>query len=60
MKKQRSKSWDSTRFHPKVTEFSTLAEQTGLARNTVKKLDGAVTTMLGREWKRHMIIMIRY
>ena len=35
-KKQR-KLWDYMRLHPEVTEFSTLAKRTGLARNTVKK-----------------------
>jgi hypothetical protein len=45
-KKQR-KLWDYMRLHPEVTEFSTLAKRTGLARNTVKKHYGAVVAMLG-------------
>ena len=45
--KQR-KLWDYMRLHPEVTEFSTLAKRTGLARNTVKKHYGMVTAMLGR------------
>ena len=32
--------WDYMRLHPEVTEFSTIAKQTGLARNTVKKYYG--------------------
>ena len=47
-KKQR-KLWDYMRLHPEVTEFSTLAKRTGLARNTVKKHYGMVTAMLGRK-----------
>jgi len=47
-KKQR-KLWDYMRLHPEVTEFSTLAKQTGLARNTVKKHYGVVAAMLGRK-----------
>ena len=46
-KKQR-KLWDYMRLHPEVTEFSTLAKRTGLARNTVKKHYGMVAAMLGR------------
>ena len=46
-KKQR-KLWDYMRLHPEVTEFSTIAKRTGLARNTVKKHYGMVTAMLGR------------
>ena len=46
-KKQR-KLWDYMRLHPEVTEFSTLAKQTGLARNTVKKHYGMIAAMLGR------------
>ena len=46
-KKQR-KLWDYMRLHPEVTEFSTLAKRTGLARNTVKKHYGVVAGMLGR------------
>ena len=45
-KKQR-KLWDYMRLHPEVTEFSTLAKRTGLARNTVKKHYGVVAGMLG-------------
>ena len=45
-KKQR-KLWDYMRLHPEVTEFSTIAKRTGLARNTVKKHYGAVVAMLG-------------
>ena len=37
------------RLHPEVTEFSTIAKRTGLARNTVKKHYGMVTAMLGRK-----------
>ena len=44
-KKQR-KLWDYMRLHPGVTEFSTLAKRTGLARNMVKKHYGMVTAML--------------
>ena len=47
-KKQR-KLWDYMRLHPEVTEFSTLAKRTGLARNTVKKHYGMVAAMLGRK-----------
>ena len=47
-KKQR-KLWDYMRLHPEVTEFSTIAKRTGLARNTVKKHYGMVTAMLGRK-----------
>ena len=47
-KKQR-KLWDYMRLHPEVTEFSTLAKRTGLARNTVKKHYGMVAGMLGRK-----------
>ena len=45
-KKQR-KLWDYMRLHPEVTEFSTIAKRTGLARNTVKKHYGMVAGMLG-------------
>ena len=45
-KKQR-KLWDYMRLHPEVTEFSTIAKRTGLARNTVKKHYGMVAAMLG-------------
>ena len=48
-KKQR-KLWDYMRLHPEVTEFSTIAKRTGLARNTVKKHYGMVAAMLGRKW----------
>ena len=44
-KKQR-KLWDYMRLHPEVTEFSTIAKRTGLARNTVKKHYGMVVAML--------------
>ena len=44
-KKQR-KLWDYMRLHPEVTEFSTIAKRTGLARNTVKKHYGMVAAML--------------
>ena len=47
-KKQR-KLWDYMRLHPEVTEFSTIAKRTGLARNTVKKHYGAVVAMLGAD-----------
>ena len=47
-KKQR-KLWDYMRLHPEVTEFSTLAKRTGLARNTVKKHYGMVAAVLGRK-----------
>ncbi len=47
-KKQR-KLWDYMRLHPEITEFSTLAKRTGLARNTVKKHYGAVVAMLGAD-----------
>ena len=46
-KKQR-KLWDYMHLHPEVTEFSTIAKQTGLARNTVKKHYEMVAAMLGR------------
>ena len=46
-KKQR-KLWDYMRLHPEVTEFSTLAKRTGLARNTVKKHYGMMADILGR------------
>ena len=36
------------RLHPEVTEFSTIAKRTGLARNTVKKYYGMLEAMLGR------------
>jgi len=45
-KKQR-KLWDYMRLHPEVTEFSTIAKRTGLARNTVKKHYGMVAAVLG-------------
>ena len=44
-KKQR-KLWDYMRLHPEVTEFSTIAKRTGLARNTVKKHYGMMEAML--------------
>ena len=47
-KKQR-KLWDYMRLHPEVTEFSTIAKRTGLARNTVKKHYGMLEAMLGRK-----------
>ena len=47
-KKQR-KLWDYMRLHPEVTEFSTIAKRTGLARNTVKKHYGMMTAVLGRK-----------
>ena len=47
-KKQR-KLWDYMRLHPEVMEFSTIAKQTGLSRNTVKKHYGMVAGMLGRK-----------
>ena len=47
-KKQR-KLWDYMRLHPEVTEFSTIAKRTGLARNTVKTHYGMVAAMLGRK-----------
>ena len=46
-KKQR-KLWDYMRLHPEVTEFSTIAKRTGLARNTVKKHYGMMVAILGR------------
>lgn len=45
--KTQRKLWDYMRLHPEVTEFSTIAKRTGLARNTVKKHYGMVTAMLG-------------
>lgn len=39
--------WDYMRLHPEVTEFSTIAKRTGLARNTVKKHYGMLAAMLG-------------
>ena len=47
-KKQR-KLWDYMRLHPEVTEFSTIAKRTGLARNTVKTHYGMLAGMLGRK-----------
>ena len=47
-KKQRE-LWDYMRLHPEVTEFSTLAKRTGLARNTVKKHHGMMAAILGRK-----------
>ena len=47
-KKQR-KLWDYMRLHPEVTEFSTIAKRTGLARNTVKKHYGMMKETLERE-----------
>ena len=44
--KTQRKLWDYMRLHPEVTEFSTIAKRTGLARNTVKKHYGMVTAML--------------
>ena len=44
-KKQR-KLWDYMRLHPEVTEFSTIAKRTGLARNTVKKHYGMMAAIL--------------
>ena len=35
------------RLHPEVTEFSTIAKRTGLARNTVKKHYGMMKETLG-------------
>ena len=46
-KKQR-KLWDYMRLHPEVTEFSTIARRTGLARNTVKKHYKVIVIMLKR------------
>ena len=46
-KKQR-KLWDYMRLHPEVTEFSTIAKRTGLARNTVKKHYKVIVNMLKR------------
>jgi hypothetical protein len=37
------------RLHPEVTEFSTIAKRTGLARNTVKKYYEMIAAMLGRK-----------
>ena len=34
------------RLHPEVTEFSTIAKRTGLARNTVKKHYKVIVNML--------------
>ena len=45
--KTQRKLWDYMRLHPEVTEFSTLAKRTGLARNTVKKYYVMVAGMLG-------------
>ena len=47
-KKQR-KLWDYMCLHPEVTEFSTIAKRTGLARNTVKKHYGMMVAILGRK-----------
>ena len=47
--KTQRKLWDYMRLHPEVTEFSTIAKQTGLARNTVKKHYGMLAAMLGRK-----------
>ena len=47
--KTQRKLWDYMRLHPEVTEFSTIAKRTGLARNTVKKHYGMVAAMLGRK-----------
>ena len=47
--KTQRKLWDYMRLHPEVTEFSTIAKRTGLARNTVKKHYGVVAGMLGRK-----------
>ena len=44
-----SRAIEYMRLHPEVTEFSTLAKRTGLARNTVKKHYGMVAAMLGRK-----------
>ena len=46
-KKQR-KLWDYMRLHPEVTEFSTIAKRTGLARNTVKKHYGMMVGIMGK------------
>ena len=46
--KTQRKLWDYMRLHPEVTEFSTIAKRTGLARNTVKKHYGVVAGMLGK------------
>ena len=48
--KTQRKLWDYMRLHPEVTEFSTIAKRTGLARNTVKKHYEVVAAMLGRKW----------
>ena len=47
--KTQRKLWDYMRLHPEVTEFSTIAKRTGLARNTVKKHYGMLAAMLGRK-----------
>ena len=47
--KTQRKLWDYMRLHPEVTEFSTLAIRTGLARNTVKKHYGMMKETLERE-----------
>ena len=44
--KMQRKLWDYMRLHPEITEFSTLAKRTGLARNTVKKYYGMMAGML--------------
>ena len=57
IKKQR-KLWDYMRLHPEVTEFSTIAKRTGLARNTVKKHYGMMKETLEREDENHGIYQI--
>ena len=47
--KTQRKLWDYMRLHPEVTEFSTIAKRTGLARNTVKKHYGMMKETLERE-----------
>ena len=47
--KTQRKLWDYMRLHPEVTEFSTIAKRTGLARNTVKKYYEMIAAMLGRK-----------
>ena len=46
--KTQRKLWDYMRLHPEVTEFSTIAKRTGLARNTVKKHYKVIVNMLKR------------
>ena len=46
--KTQRKLWDYMRLHPEVTQFATIAKNTGIARNTVKKHYGMMVELLGR------------